>query len=622
FLTVFLFLLILLIISKVVQKKLISDFTFLKLRIFLLFGFFLIFIGISFFQSLVLSESSYVLSKLSIEFLFYIITSYLLINKELSVCFLLRSIVLFSIIILFYSLYQSLSFLQLSSDFFDNMLSVNASFGHKNLLASILFLNLSFLLVASVELKKGWRIAARVAILLILILVWLLQSKAVMGCIFICFAIFLFLVRKKTMTNKRWVRTGILSAFSLFCLIAAFTLLNKEKFPRIFDKKSSFERLGLWKNSLQMIKDNPITGVGAGNWQVHFPKYGMDKFSMSDVKNGITTFQRPHNDFLWVFCETGLPGLLCYLGIFVMIMFYLVRLLKTKPQTENAWLYPAFFVCILGYLMIACVDFPLERIEHQVVLLLVFSIITAHFYMHKEKELFAQKIILKSPLTYMLFFVPVVFSLVIGIERYKGEYHTQRLYYFERTDQWEPMYEEGKKALNFCYAMDPMSAPIEWYKGVALFSLNNVNGAKTSFENAYEVHPYNIHVINNLASCYERLGNHEKAKEFYLKSLAISSEFEEALLNLSAVYYNEKNSEKAFETIDKCNIHSQNPKYRSFLAVILNSLTDELINKEKTPDVKQKLIKTKQVPDELITIYIESKEKRKSFKEYILTAIK
>ena len=77
----------------------------------------------------------------------------------------------------------------------------------------------------------------------------------------------------------------------------------------------------MWENSGEMIKENFVFGVGAGNWQVYFPKYGFDKFSVNEIKNGLTTYQRPHNDFLWILCETGIIGILAFVSIFIIISF-------------------------------------------------------------------------------------------------------------------------------------------------------------------------------------------------------------------------------------------------------------------------------------------------------------
>jgi O-antigen ligase len=617
-LTVFLFIVGCIIINGIRQKKLVADFSFLKLPVFIAAGLFLATILLSFFPSIAITESLYVFSKIGIELLFFVLTAYLLIQQQLSFSNLVKAVIAFSLASLINALYQIIDLSRLSADFFDTMLNINATFGHKNLLASVLFLTFPFLFCAF-NLEKKWKITAILAIVLSILIVWLVQTKAVVLAILIfSFILFLFFLKHgKQKADKKFIKKMVISVTVLITVASTITIINRQKFSRLFDQKSTFERLGLWENSWEMTKEHPVLGVGAGNWQVHFPKYGLNKFSMKDVKNGITTFQRPHNDFLWVLCEMGILGLVAYISVFVIILYYLIKLLQQSGETGWRWPYAAFFAAVINYSLIACIDFPLERIEHQLLLYLLFSIVVAQFYTINRKPLGGQITVLNFPILMALLFVPTFFSGIVCYKRYIGEYHTQRLYGFERISDWTRMNKESEKAMNAFYSMDPMSAPIQWYKGVALFSSGDTYAAKASFETAYALHPYNIHVINNLASCYEQLKEHDKAEETYQKALAISSEFEEARLNLSAVYYNMQAYNKAFETIDKCDMQSKDEKYQLFLPAILNSWLDARIMNEKNAETVEKLTIIKNTKDELITLYVESRKKGLNFKEQI-----
>lgn len=620
FLTIFVFITGFIICHQIYVKRLQADFSFLRLSVFFFFLLFAISIAISFFQSVAISESIYVLSKVTAEILFFILTTYLLIQNKLNVSYLIKSVIVCSIVIVVIAIFQLIKLSFSGNNFFEGILKINSTFGHKNLLASILFLTFPFIL-NSIALQKSWKIISTGIALSMLILIWLIQTKAVIVAFFIFFFVLLFLLLRYRIhnVNKRLIKAVVISVSLLLLIVGIVTIQNKQKFTRLFDKTSTFERLLLWENSKEMIKENFAFGVGAGNWQVHFPKYGLSKFPTLEISNGIRTFQRPHNDFLWVFCEMGITGLLVYISIFSIMLYYLFKLFKQSTEGEYRWLYSAFFATIVGYLLIAFVDFPLERIEHQLLLYLIFSIITAHFYINFYISKASKKTIVKLPVFVILLFTPVLFSFVVSFNRYSGEYHTHKLYYFHNKTNWNQMIKEADKAGNFCYSMDPTSAPIEWYKGVALFSSGNINVAKTSFEKAYSIHPYNIHVLNNLASCYESLKEHKKAEEFYLKALSISSEFEEARLNLSAVYYNMKEYEKAFETIDKCSINSTDTKYQLFLPAILNSWMDVLLSKQKDMNLIRAL---KNIKDKTSQLYFESKNKRVKFEQYIIKNVK
>jgi tetratricopeptide (TPR) repeat protein len=361
-----------------------------------------------------------------------------------------------------------------------------------------------------------------------------------------------------------------------------------------------------------MIQENFIFGVGAGNWQVIFPKYGLDKFSDPQVNNGLTTFQRPHNDFLWVLSEMGAIGLIAYIAIFIIITRYLFKLIKHHKSGNWNYLYTLFIATIAGYCCIMLLDFPLERIEHQILLYLVFSIITAQFYKAFPLTKKINQPTFKS-LVPIFIFGTILFSFLVSFKRFSGEVHSNKLYHFKQKNNWLKVIKESNKATNTFYSIDPMSMPLEWYKGNALYNLGKIKEAEISFEKAQSIHPYNIHILNNLASCYENLNNHKKAVKTYNKALSISSNFEEARLNLSAVYYNQKKYEMAFKTIDLCPINSTNKKYKKFLPTILASWLNELKSKQKN----NLIINTPSDSKTISQVYFESKEKSIKFEEFL-----
>ncbi|BDG37557.1 O-antigen ligase family protein [Saccharococcus caldoxylosilyticus] len=81
-------------------------------------------------------------------------------------------------------------------------------------------------------------------------------------------------------------------------------------------------RVTLWKTGWVMMKENPILGVGIGNYLVRYKDYvtkypelyiGHDQYSV-------------HNSYLKVGAETGFIGLAAFLAIYVIYYVYLLRL--------------------------------------------------------------------------------------------------------------------------------------------------------------------------------------------------------------------------------------------------------------------------------------------------------
>ncbi|HEX5011750.1 MAG TPA: O-antigen ligase family protein, partial [Planctomycetota bacterium] len=76
----------------------------------------------------------------------------------------------------------------------------------------------------------------------------------------------------------------------------------------------SFRQI-LWRKTLAMVHDQPLTGVGAGNFPVVFPRYE----HLREAK------PHAHNDALQVLAELGLPGLLLFLALLAAIALRLWR---------------------------------------------------------------------------------------------------------------------------------------------------------------------------------------------------------------------------------------------------------------------------------------------------------
>lgn len=618
-LTLFVFLIGILIFYQISIKKISNDFRYLKSALFYIFLLFNFAYFISFFQSNLISESLYSFSKIFIESLFFIFTCFLIIQKQLSLTSLAKSIFSLVIIVVLIAIYQLLKFDSSEANFSDYIYEINSTIGHKNLLSSLLFIAFPFFFI-TLFISKKWKVLTFIVIPIIMCLIWILQTRTVLLAFIIFGFIFLGLIflKRNQITNKFSIKPIILFSTLLIASLSIFTLLNKDKFSRLFNTDSVVERISMWENTNQIIKKNFVFGVGAGNWQIHFSENGLDKFPDPAVRNGITTFQRPHNDFLWVFSETGIIGFLAYIAIFCVLIYYLFKLLKNSETIKSIWLYSALIASIGGYLFIALTDFPFERIEHQLLLFLLFAIIFSEYYSKFNSSKLNKLPLFKLKYIVLIFIVSTSISFVVSSNRYQGELHNHLLYEAHKSLNWTTMIDEADKTQNDFYKIDPTSVPIYWYKAVGEFSLGNNLQAKLDFEKAYKIAPYNIHVLNNLATCYSNLGQTKKAIEYFNKALSISSNFEESILNLSGLYYNIHDFKNAYLTILKCNENSTDPKYIKFLYPILTEKVNNMLDNEKNNFNKNKLIEIKLHYDELMKTFFDSKKNNVTFEYNLL----
>lgn len=69
---------------------------------------------------------------------------------------------------------------------------------------------------------------------------------------------------------------------------------------------SNTDRLWLWKSSLNMFKEHPLTGVGLGNYRFAYKK----KYQLPEIKQ--KHLSHAHNNWMHIAADAGLPGVLGY----------------------------------------------------------------------------------------------------------------------------------------------------------------------------------------------------------------------------------------------------------------------------------------------------------------------
>jgi O-antigen ligase len=87
------------------------------------------------------------------------------------------------------------------------------------------------------------------------------------------------------------------------------------------------ERLAMWEAGLSMFRDRPIYGVGAGNFNVAYPRYRVPQFVYSRG--------HAHNYYIHVAAETGMIGLAAYALVLAAAWVDLGRALR---RLRDGWL--------------------------------------------------------------------------------------------------------------------------------------------------------------------------------------------------------------------------------------------------------------------------------------------
>jgi putative inorganic carbon (hco3(-)) transporter len=124
-------------------------------------------------------------------------------------------------------------------------------------------------------------------------------------------------------------------------------------------ESGSRNRTNAWIWSVEIIKQNPLLGVGTGNWKVNILEYE------NQQNTGFIYLYKAHNDFLENMAETGVIGGLLFISIFVLMAWNFIRQYRKRADDPGV-LYRALFLAASGlafYSVDAFFNFPADRPE-------------------------------------------------------------------------------------------------------------------------------------------------------------------------------------------------------------------------------------------------------------------
>jgi O-antigen ligase len=478
------------------------------------------------------------------------------------------------------------------------IISVSAN---NNLYAGFLIISLPLVFAAYILFKKTWRYVSMITGIMALFFIIITQSRAAyLGVIFsLVISIVILIVRYPKTFSKRNIVAGILSLILLSAGITVFThtldntrrqyFLQKIMVWNYFrsyedlqarnirklqqadledhTKMSAFDyseayysnanlRVIFWQKTLGLISSHPFIGVGAGNWRLAIP-------SIKDPPNpehtiGNYTYSEPHNEWIRIISELGIIGFLLAIFIYffpLVFVFYRLFFSPTKPPLEILF-YAAF---IAGFYIFSSFDFPLRRIEHNIVLWSVFAFMLNKVPLVSIRQDFSNKF--TARFVSIIFLCLCMFSLFVAVARFRGEYYTVLMFRNERKNDVNVI-AFCKKAENPFYHITPNTLPIPWFEGVAHYRLGEDVMAERCFKRALLMTPNEVRVLNDYSAVLYRIGDTQEAINTLKQALVIDPFFDDARFNLSAIYFLTGQTDKALEEVTNCR---ESQKKRDFI---------------------------------------------------------
>ena len=412
-------------------------------------------------------------------------------------------------------------------------------FTHKNYAAASLLLLLPLALNAREEGLFGlWlqRISVGLAIACIL----LLRTRGVWLGAFVMTGIAVAYYAIKGNAQRRTAGMISLGVISIGIVVAIFAAGSE----KIFNSDTIQSRLHYWNASWEMFMDQPVTGVGGGQWKIEYPGTGL-KGTNESVMSGQTSILRPHNDLLWMLSETGIAGAVLFITLLVL------GFIHTLKHERGLF----FALTIVGFTVYGFGEFPLERAT----LLLPLATALGFAAAHTKPSIKIRPIagVILAGLTGL-------FAVYVGQNRVKGERAAKDCLDGYMSGNARSMQINAQKAQNICFEMDIYNNPMAYFEGLShmrtpngqIPSDNKINKAEAAFNQALQIHPNHILSLNQLAAVKRYNSSIGGAIDLYERVIEIAPRNGNAAMQLMELYrvkgdiYSSLNAMKMFATKD------------------------------------------------------------------------
>lgn len=274
-----------------------------------------------------------------------------------------------------------------------NNLKLNGFYGNKNIFAVALLFKLPFLYYAFLRYKGFVRWFAFALIFFTAFCLVILSTRScfiglgMQLAVLAVYGLYSFVVKHKS--GKELLRFGLPIVLAVAGFFAGNSFIEynynhyakknvrnnytvEARFSSIAEGNSK-GRLLIWKNTAEIIKQKPLSGYGVGNHKLAIMKVECAK------KHDYIVSDHAHNDFLEMFSELGVFGLLLY------ILTYLTAAIMTLKQMFNSRSNEIYRLramvgggLILTYMNDAMFNFPLERADCQIYLAIGVAILISN----------------------------------------------------------------------------------------------------------------------------------------------------------------------------------------------------------------------------------------------------
>jgi O-antigen ligase/Tfp pilus assembly protein PilF len=527
--------------------------------------------------SILLNNTYSVSLKDFIYFLSYFLIYFFIINniktKEtfnfcLVVFFIAASLISLYLLIQYYGL----------DPFLSDTKRLTSTLGNRNYVSG--YLALIFPIVFSlflIESKKRNKIFFEIVLLIIYTGIIVCHTRAIWAALIFSLLLFGYLlshfkINKILKDNKKW----LIILFSIFILITLIystdnplnrsSITAAERAVSAFDMQGSSlrTRLLIWNSTIDMIKDRPLFGSGLGTFPLYYLEYQADFLQRNpSYLNFSGKAGEAHNEYLQLWAEMGIIGLLSFL--LIIIIFYRTNLdsIKKIKRIEGKIIIIGLISGVTVTLVHSIFSFPfhIPAVGAAFWFIIGITIASEKIFVKKEKgggKIDCHEINLNFPKNknyYKFAKIPliiiVIILMILGINAFVIRPYQAELYLYQGR-RWliDKDYKNALPVISYAQELDPHNGRILHALGATYYNLDKHNQAIYYLQEAKK-YMIDVNTFCILGLSYSKLNMFIEAEEEFKKAIYLNPKFTEGYHYLGLLYFQKKYYDKAIEQWNK-----------------------------------------------------------------------
>ncbi len=337
----------------------------------------------------------------------------------------------------------------------------------------------------------------------------------------------------------------------ILLLIAVFSATEFSKLSERAAYDAAFLK-HTWAGTINMIKKHPLLGTGSGSFRLTYPEFRKPEIIKLEGKHNTET-DHCENELLEIWSETGLPGLILFLWIFIQILRAAIKKLRFCAQNdyehETLWLAGLSSMAI-GFIFIGMFNALATRFIAPGAMFWLFAgaLAGVSSTMREQNMKFWVYPIPFSITTSRLFYIPaalaVLFCGVWPVKWFISDINLNKAIYFSKQENWDkalPLYDKVAPG-------HPAYVMAQYFKGNVLADINKpetLEQAVAQFEKVRSLAPNYVQVHQKEGNILVKLGRYQAAIERFEHQTELDPILQETWLRLSELYRKTGSDEKA-----------------------------------------------------------------------------